>query len=108
MLSKDLFIETINFIKERQLGQEKMHSLLKTEFEDAIFWPYGRYESQMIDVLQDIFNDEGEWISWYIYEADFGENFDCAYESDGTTRVPLKTPEDLYNFLVKNMEENNR
>ena len=105
MLSKEIFIETLQFIYDRQLGQEKMHSAMKDEFEDAIFWPYSKYESQLIKVLEDIFDDKNGWISWYIYEADFGQTFDCAYESDGSTEIPLKTPEDLYKFLVENMSE---
>lgn len=105
MLSKEIFIDTINFIRTRQINQDRLNNIIREEFEDNIFWPYGKYETQMIKVLQDVFRDSNEWISWYIYEADFGENFDCAYESDGITKINLKTPEDLYNFLVKNMED---
>lgn len=106
LISKELFVETIQFIKDRQVGQENLHASMKEEFGDALFWPYCKYETQLVKVLENIFNDKDGWISWYIYEANFGQTFDCAYESDGITKITLKTPEDLYNFLIDVKLEN--
>ena len=102
-ISKELFVETINFIKDRNDAQNKIDKVFKDEFTDGLFWPYCRYETQMVKVLEEIMGDkENQWISYYCWERDFGR--DCTLgdvrEKDGTP-IPFKTPEDLYNLLIK-------
>lgn len=106
ILSKEKFIETINFIKEREEAERKLTELMTKEFGDAIFWPYMRYEQQLIDVLEQIFDTD--MISWYIYEAKYGENFQCVFKENingNKTAIMVKTPEQLYNYIVKELEE---
>lgn len=109
LLSKDKFIDYINFIKERDLAQRQINNIMSNEFGDNIFWPYNRYETMMINLLSEIFKDEGEWISYFVYELEFGSkyhDFDV-YETDKATglkkELPLHNASELYDLLIYNM-----
>ena len=102
-LSKELFIETIDFIRERNDQENKIYQMFKEEFTDGIFWPYSRYETQLIKVLTEVMQDqENEWISYYCWEKDFGRDYRLkAFDKDGK-EIPLTSSEDLYNLLISN------
>lgn len=101
MLSKELFIETIDFIRDRNDQENKIHQMFKDEFTDGIFWPYSRYENQLVKVLIEIMHDqENEWISYYCYEKDYGRDDKLEVFDKNNNKIPLKTAEDLYNLLV--------
>ena len=100
-ISKEMFIEIITFIKDRNDKQHEINNLMSSEFEDCVFWPYIKYESKMIKLLEYLMNDKDtQWISYFCWEKDFGR--DCKLgdvtEKDGTT-IPLNTAEDLWNLL---------
>ena len=60
----------------------------------------------VIDLLEFIFNDKNQWISYWIFELDFGKDYEDGYVKDEHGEViPLKTTEDLYDLLVRNMKE---
>ena len=102
-ISKELFIETINFIKDRNDKQQEINKLFSNEFEDAIFWPYTKYESQTIKLLEEIMEDkENQWISYYCWEKDFGRDYKLGdvTEKDGIS-ISFETPEDLWNMLIQ-------
>lgn len=84
---------------------------MSDEFEDAIFWPYNRYETMMINLLSEIFEDEGEWIIYFVYELEFGSkyhDFDV-YETDKVTglkkELPLHNASELYDLLIYNINK---
>ena len=109
MISEKTFIETINFIKEREEAEQKLTKLMSDEFGDAIFWPYMKYEQQLIAVLEEIF--ETDMISWYIYEAKYGQEYQYVFKIDkdeNKKAIMVKTPEQLYNYIVKELEEKNK
>ena len=103
-LTKEQFVHYINFIKERKEKVDQINDLFTEEFEDSIFYPYARYETELVSLLENVFNDvEDDNIGYFIYELDFGElDFasECITEKDGTT-VSLTSPEELYDYLVK-------
>ena len=102
MLSKEMFIKCINFMKERNDAMGKINEVFAEEFEDSIFYPYFKYENMLGQVLKDTMRDEGDWISWFLYEMDYGRGVkpDSVSEADGTP-IDLTTPGKLYDFLVK-------
>lgn len=59
----------------------------------------------VIGLLEHIFRDKDEWISYWVYEKDFGLDWEegCAIEADGTD-IDLSTTEKLYDFLISNMK----
>ena len=102
-LTKEQFVHYINFIKERKEKVDQINEIFTEEFEDSVFYPHTRYETELIRLLQYVFNDSDNDIDYFIYELDFGEN-DMAGEAiernDGTV-VSLTSPEELYDYLIK-------
>lgn len=102
MLSKEVFVKCINFMKERSEAMDKVNQIFTDEFEDSVFYPYFKYEAMMGQVLKDAMHDEGDWIEYFLYEGNYGEGLkpDSVTEADGTP-IDITTPEKLYDFLVK-------
>ena len=102
MISKELFVETINFMKERNNAVDRINRELSTEFEYNTFYPYFRYEEMLVKVLETTMHDEGDWIRYFLYEGNYGEDLkpDSVSEADGTP-IDITTSEKLYDFLVK-------
>lgn len=109
MIKKELFVQTINFIKERSDATVKINKLFIDEFEDSIFYPYFKYENQLIKVLAASFDYEDEiiedWILYYCFELDFGRKHklgDVTEMKNGVAvTIPLGTPEELYDMLFE-------
>ena len=108
MIKKDLFVETINFIRDRNDSMNKVNKVFTEEFEDSVFYPYFKYEAQMLKVLAASFDyDEAiidDWISYFCFEIDFGRKYspteECAWEKDGSP-IKLGSAEELYDYLFK-------
>lgn len=105
MIKKGLFVQTINFIKERSDAMDKINKAFTAEFEDSIFYPYLRYEAQMLKVLAAAFDYDDDviedWISYYCYELDFGRKHKLGDVTFKGVPIPLGTPEELYDMLFK-------
>ena len=70
--------------------------------------PIMNMEADFVNLLEDAMGDsETNWISYWIYELDFGANYtDGAVITPPTNEhIPLKTSEDLYNLLIGNMND---
>lgn len=108
MISKELFVETINFIKEREEAEQKMTKIMSDEFGDAIFWPYMKYEEQLIKVLENALDTD--MVSWYIYEAQYGKRYQYIFEIGkdiNEVSIMIKTPEQLYDYIIEKGENKN-
>jgi hypothetical protein len=109
MINKELFVETINFIKERDDAMDKINEVFSNEFGDSVFYPYLQYEHQVIKLLAASFDYDDDimydWISYYCFDLDFGRNHklgDVTKKQNGVeTAIPLGTPEELYDMLFK-------
>lgn len=113
MIKKDLFIKTINFLKERDDFQTKINDIFIKEFGDCNLYPYDGHAYMIVDLLAASFDYDNniikDWIEYYLYELYYGEYWkpNTVTETkivDGKeveVDVPLKTPEDLYNMLFK-------
>ena len=109
MIKKELFVQTINFIKERNDAMDKLNKTFTDEFEDSVFYPYLRYENQIIKVLAASFDYEDDmiedWILYYCFDLDFGRNHKLGdvieIENGVEVAIPLGTPEELYDMLFE-------
>ena len=110
MVKKELFVETINFIKDRNDMMLKMNKLFAEEFTDSSFYPYFKYDSMLIRLLTNSFDyDENvirEYIDWFCWEKDFGrikELGGIIIKENGEVKreIPIDTPEQLYDFLFE-------
>ena len=101
-LTLEQFTNFINFIKDRDEAMNKINKLFTNEFEDSIFYPYFRYEAQFVKLLELTMHDNGDYISYFLYELNFGEKWEpgCIIDENDND-IPLGTIVDLYNILVE-------
>lgn len=105
ILSREDFHKAIDRLKRCDQFLDKLNDLLyEYKFDNQIYST--GLEDTVVDILEAIFDDQDtNWISHWVYECDFGESYKDGdvTENDGTI-IPLKTVDDLYNLLIKNME----
>lgn len=105
MIKKYLFVQTINFIKERNDAMDKINKVFTDEFEDSVFYPYFKYEDQMLKILAASFDYDydtiRDWLEYYCFELDFGRKHKLGDVSFNGEPIPLGTPEELYDMLFK-------
>lgn len=59
----------------------------------------GPLVDQLVDLLAHVFEDDLSWISYWIFDLNFGENYVPGMVMTNGHNVPLKTIEDLWNLL---------
>ena len=122
LLSKEEFCKIINKLKtindlyeELDCCYNKYKNLLGGCIE-----PYSleiSCENEIIKLLEIIMNDKptndyyGSNISYFIYELNYGKNYKAGMVTDKNKDgsfidVDISTPEKLYEYLIKNMEQN--
>lgn len=122
MMTKETFCKIINALEKSGKTARKMTDgiieAIKTadpnsepsEMEWPLYdllWP-GSLTDDIIDALKEEFEDtEDEWITYYIYDLEYGTvefSGNCIHTKDGT-EVGLTSPEELYDFLIRNIRE---
>ena len=96
MISKELFIKTIENIRKEEEKLDKFNQALY-EISDGfpIFNPNNLYLKALFDVLEDIFHDSTGTIEWFLYE----DVEKTIWLADGTP-IDVSTPELLYDYLI--------
>ena len=104
-MSKESFCRVMDNYKSMWNFTDEMNELFDKYKCDGNIYPPVCTET-VIDLLEFIFNDKNQWISYWIFELDFGKDYEDGYVKDEHGEViPLKTTEDLYDLLVRNMKE---
>ena len=106
-LPREKFTKYITSIKNQSNYIDELNSLNRKYNIDASVFS-SPLEDDLVDLLIYIFNDnKNDWISYWIYELDFGETADqmtASIESDisdtGSFAIPLETIDNLYDLLV--------
>lgn len=101
ILSKEEFVAHIKGLK---LEFDKLNKLYSEFGIDTIEMPWCYSSNHFIDLLEQSMGDEYGNISWWCYETDFGrdKNMNKIYDAFGKKVIAvLNTPEDLYDYLVK-------
>lgn len=103
MITLKTFKNTIKAIRKQS---DKEHAFCKAldEIIDGRFVPEMSTDILMalLNCLEDIFEDEGGWISWWLYERDGNKDMKAYYKDK--TEIKLDTIEYLYKFLKSNMQ----
>jgi dUTP pyrophosphatase len=106
MITKSLFISTIERLKEfekRVDDFEKGLNGLMRGFETDICFP--EPSDIILKLLEEIFNDNELWISYFIYECDYLESFKIGDVEHNGKLLDLSTWDRVYDFLLRNMQE---
>lgn len=63
----------------------------------------------VIRFIEKAYNDKSEWISYWIYELDFGKKYKKGTVTIGEGKnrkfIPLKTIKDLHKVLINNIKD---
>ena len=109
MLSKTEFCKIIAELKEITDMSDQIDEIYRNS-SNSILRDFGTgtllvaHQNTVAKLLEHIFCNIGEAISWWCWEANFGRN---AYKygiEDNGQEIILETSEQLYDYLVSNME----
>ena len=96
-MSFEEFKKTINQLKQEDKYIDKCSAIGFDGLVDFI----PSYDI-VIDLLSLIFKDDGEWLSWWVYETEFGNKPMGAWDKDNQPIPDLETTEGIYNLLINN------
>ena len=104
-MSKESFCRVMDNYKSMWNFTDEMNDLFRKYKSDGEVYP-PMCTGTVVDLLEYIFNDVNEWIQYWTLELEFGERYEDGdvQDKDGNN-ISLKTSEDLYDLLVRNMKE---
>lgn len=102
-MTKEKFVEYITELEELMKIESEITTGFRKLDDDFNFISFGRYDLLIVNLLEEAMNDTNAWISWWIYEADFGNNTGIANSVtvDGGERFLLKNAGDLYDLITR-------
>lgn len=99
MITKELFINVINNIRKQEKRVDKFSKALSTICDGhPVFDTNNLYLKSLLDVLKATFDDQDDYITWWLWE-----DVEKKVWLEDQTEIDLSTPEQLYDFLVDNM-----
>lgn len=95
------FDKCVNEIQNLYAKQEMLSDILS----DGDYIDFGNEVCDLLlQTLEIYFEDESEWISYYIYELNFGKKYKDGMITIDDTIVRLSNTKELYNLLMENKE----
>lgn len=107
IINKSEFCRILSKLKKNEDFIDEINDVLRKFGRDGYMFSTG-LEDVIVRLLETVFEDTDEWISYWAWEENFGRKYedgDAIDEKGGI--IPLKTAEDLYDFLIKDMEGKN-
>lgn len=106
MISKENFI---NYLAKLEKTNKIYNAINEAGKELDMFEIYDcEYSTVIIDILQEVFNDESEWIAYFIYDLDFGEGWYEGCITDNGENIPLRNAGELYDLLTAGGDSDGR
>ena len=105
IMSKESFCQVMDNYRSMFDFTDEMNDLFRKYKSDGEVFP-PMCTRTVVDLLEYIFNDVNEWIQYWTLELEFGERYEDGdvQDKDGNN-ISLKTSENLYDLLVRNMKE---
>lgn len=107
VISKELFVETIEKIKQQYNHDlqcaEKLKDVFPNAFTANLMYENHLIMNQLVKLLQVQLNDENEhsWIEYFMWELDFGAKNDKYKATDKNgNNIPLSNASELYDLLT--------
>lgn len=100
------FEKHLNNIKRLMSFEDSLRSICNQAYHDnldcEIHFP--TLIGDVIDLLVNATDDRNEWIEYWVYELDCGENYEDGMITDANKNIiKLKTVEDLWNCIQGNI-----
>ena len=98
-LSKETFLKVLRLIQEQDQINHDFSCALQTVGNGFIaFGTENKFYEALMLVLEELFGDKSDYISWWLYEA----SDDYTVETvDGSQKWDLRETEALYDYLVE-------
>lgn len=104
MISKERFVELLNFIRIQNIKQENFIKALE-ELSPGTYCDclcYSEYESMLLNLMKEVLNDKDDDIYYFLWDTDWiNNNFDESKCPKVRNKVIYNSPETLYDYLVK-------
>ena len=107
-ITKEEFTKAINTLQAQinydEEWAKKVGEVFPAAFDANLLYNNREITEGLISLLESLTGDGNtKWIDYFMYECDFGnKELECHYE-DGTPFI-LKTPDDVYDLLERNIE----
>lgn len=101
MLPKVVFFDHIEALKEFSKMINAVHEVTGGGID---LCNLNTLEGNVVDLLEFAMDDQGDWISYWLWELEFGEKYKPGCVTDNGVDVDLSTAEKLYDFLVSEHE----
>uniref|UniRef100_A0A6M3LWQ5 Uncharacterized protein n=1 Tax=viral metagenome TaxID=1070528 RepID=A0A6M3LWQ5_9ZZZZ len=109
-MKKETFVKIINAVIEQGERDNAFNSALEPYFESWVMNSIAnQFSSEIVEALEDEMCDSDviSVISWWLYDApDAGRYKELAYIESDKVKIPLETPEQLFDYLEKYRKEN--
>ena len=100
------FEEYIKKIKKFRENSDKLSEALDIFTESMTPCINGREEGLMVELLEKLMGDKFNFISWWIYDKNWGTDKKLKYTIEGK-KIKTTTIKDLYNLLKITYEQTN-
>lgn len=105
MITKELFITTmkrlVSLDNKMNAVDDAMHELSP----DFCSFYIPETTDIVVDLLKAIFNDKNDWLGYFVFEKDFLRTMKHGDVMVGQDIVDVGNWGNVYDFLIKNMEE---
>ncbi len=111
LLTKEEFVDILNRLRESSDLVDKVEALFRDSREnvECDFCNAAglqiSHEPIVVNLLQKIMGDKAEDICYFIYELDYGRDYEPGYVTDSNGIVDMGTPEALYELLMHQLRE---
>ena len=98
-------IEVNDFVDETNNKARQLNDAIVSDFFNASSLSIS-HETVVVKLLENMFEDKDNTISWWIYEKDYGRNYKIGDMSVNDVGIDLTTPEKLYDYLLEEKKKN--
>lgn len=105
-MTQQQFTKLMERFKKLYQEVERVSDVINESSASDVYHPlpfgFGYLSDIWLDTIKEAMNDEGNLISYWIYELDFGRKAKKGTVEDGNGKnLPIKTISDLYNIINK-------
>ena len=99
-MTRETFKKLMTEFIEIRNAEYKLNEAFKVFEPDFNYVAFSRYATLFISTIEEAMNDKEDWISYWVYELNFGKDAheESVKDKDGKS-IPIKTIDGLYNLI---------
>lgn len=104
MISKEKFVEIMERLQKQEENIDRVDDAIKVLDPDFGGFGIPSASSITVDLLQEIFEDDAEWLDYFVWEMDWLKEIDDQCIIENGYYIVIKNWADVYDMLTKNYE----